>query len=79
MKTERKKKSYCKIQKKTQALTLLLLEVRVALPTLKGATFSWLLEEAEVSVPDEQDTAKLGKLTKTFRSAVLETLDTLEY
>ena len=31
--------------------------------------FSWLLEEAEVSVPDEQDTAKLGKLTKIFRSA----------
>ena len=60
-------------------LTLFLLEVRVALPTLKGAIFSRLLEEAEASVPNEQDTAKLGKLTKTFRSAALETLDTLEY
>ena len=62
MKTEKnlvqdlKTDTLCQIQ----TLTLLLLEVRVALPTLQEAIFSWLFEEVKVSVPDEQDTAKLG-------------------
>ena len=54
--TARFKNTLCQMQ----TLTLLLLEDRVLLPSLQEGIFLWLFEELKVSVPEEQDRAKLG-------------------
>lgn len=59
MQNKKIKKTLCQIE----TLTLLLLEVRVLLPSLQEGILSWLF--ADVSVPEEQNTSKIRVVNKT--------------